>query len=275
MEHTHNLTTKASRLRFAICQPITAKWEGGWSNHPDDPGGPTMYGVIQKNYDRWRDENKLPRQSVRLITKPEALDYYFRWFWVPVATKYNLFPGVDLAAWDAGVNSGPGRAIRWLKAASGSSDHAETVKRLCAKRLSFVKGLRIFSTFGRGWSRRIADIEAKGVVMARQSMAQAKGARERFAEDLARESVEAERAEAKASEAKADTAAKTTGTGGVATGGAGTAASPQVPSEVAADVTLWVSLGTIAVSLLIAAMLVARAKHHADRARAYALEGRR
>ena len=39
---------------FERCLAITLKWEGGYSNHPDDPGGPTMRGIIQREYDAWR-----------------------------------------------------------------------------------------------------------------------------------------------------------------------------------------------------------------------------
>ena len=39
---------------FEHCLAITLKWEGGYSNHPDDPGGPTMRGIIQREYDAWR-----------------------------------------------------------------------------------------------------------------------------------------------------------------------------------------------------------------------------
>ena len=76
-----------------------------------------------------------------------------------------LANGVDLATYDASVNSGVSRGRKWLLASTGGPDH-ETVKRICAKRLGFLRSLNIWSTFGRGWARRIADIEAKGVTWA-------------------------------------------------------------------------------------------------------------
>jgi lysozyme family protein len=159
-----------SQKRFDVCHPITAKWEGGWSNHAADPGGKTMYGVTEKNFHKWLRSQGEPIRSVRTITMDEALRIYYEWFWVPTAGTYNLFPGVDLACYDASVNSGVGRGIEWLKKASGSTDHAETVKRLCRARLSFMQSLRIWKTFGRGWARRVADIEARGVAMAVEAM---------------------------------------------------------------------------------------------------------
>ncbi len=67
--------------RFEACHHITAGWEGGWSNHPDDPGGATMYGVIQSVYDAYRKRKGLPTRSVRLITRTEALDIYRAEYW--------------------------------------------------------------------------------------------------------------------------------------------------------------------------------------------------
>lgn len=66
---------------------------------------------------------------------------------------------------DASVNSGVSRGRKWLLASIGGPDH-ETVKRICATRLSFMRSLNIWNIFGRGWARRVADIEAKGVAWA-------------------------------------------------------------------------------------------------------------
>ena len=154
---------------FERCHAVTAKWEGGWSNHKDDPGGATMYGVIQTVYDAYRDGKSLKRQSVRHISRNEALDIFFNNYW-QAGNCEPLWPGVDLAVYDASVNSGVSRGRKWLMASLGSDDHSVTVKRICQKRLSFVQGLRIFSVFGKGWTRRIADVQAKGVAWALAAM---------------------------------------------------------------------------------------------------------
>jgi len=161
--------------RFETCHAITAKWEGGWSDHPSDPGGKTMYGITQGTYHAWLRKQKSKIRPVRQITKTQALAIYKQNYWSPIASR--LKPGVDLAAYDACVNSGLGRARKWLAASVGGKDH-ETVKRICARRLAFMRSLRIWKTFGRGWSRRVADIEARGVKMA---LAKTPGAFEREA----------------------------------------------------------------------------------------------
>lgn len=201
--------------RFDACHPITAGWEGGWSNHPDDPGGATMYGVIQKVYDAYRKRKGLPIRSVRLITRTEALEIYRAEYWEKCGAP-TLFPGVDLAVYDASVNSGVSRSIKWLKASVGSNDHSVTVKRICRVRLGFVQSLKIWKSFGKGWGRRIADIEAKGVAMALTAMGVAMSAQKAA---FAGEATAAK----KSAKANATTAAASSGAAGA---GGGVTVSP-------------------------------------------------
>lgn len=91
--------------RFETCHAITAKWEGGWSDHPADPGGKTMYGVTEAVYHAWLRAKGRPTKPVRGITMAEALEIYRDKYWLPTAVRYNLRPGVDLATYDAGVGA--------------------------------------------------------------------------------------------------------------------------------------------------------------------------
>lgn len=149
---------------FATCLSHTLEFEGGYSNHPSDPGGETMKGIIQTVYDAFRDSRGAPRQRVRYISDAEVREIYKLQYWDRVFGD-SLPAGVDLATFDFGVNSGPNRANR-VRNALGGGTPVEIVQRLCAARLSFVQGLGTFAVFGRGWTRRIASIEARGVKMA-------------------------------------------------------------------------------------------------------------
>ena len=60
------------KSNFERALAVVLRFEGGWSNHPRDPGGATMKGVTQKVYDRWRSKRGEPTQSVRTITEVEA-----------------------------------------------------------------------------------------------------------------------------------------------------------------------------------------------------------
>ena len=150
--------------KFRRCDAVTAAWEGGYVNHRKDPGGPTDRGVTQAKYNEWRDGQGLPRKSVKGISSAEAEQLFFSEFWIKCGGE-RLAAGVDLATYDAGVNSGVSRARKWLIASIGGPDH-ETVKKLCGKRLGFMQSLNIWKTFGKGWGRRVADIQAKGVAWA-------------------------------------------------------------------------------------------------------------
>lgn len=244
--------------RFPICHEITAKWEGGWSDHKADPGGKTMYGITEAVYHAWLKGRGLAIKPVRSISLSEAKLIYREQYWRPTAERLNLFPGVDLAVYDAAVNSGVSRGIKWLKASAGSNDHSVTVKRICRARLSFMQSLKIWKTFGKGWGRRVADIEARGVVMAVTAMGASTNAVKTIVEDG--------KVEAKKSAATSDKVAKATGTGAAASGGAPVT----VDASTLDSSTMWL-LGALCVALLVVAVVaIAKKKQARAREEAYA-----
>lgn len=244
--------------RFTICHEITARWEGGWSDHKADPGGKTMYGITEAVYHAWLKARSMKLRPVRSISLSEAKLIYREEYWKPTAERLNLFPGVDLAVYDAAVNSGVSRGIKWLKASAGANDHSVTVKRICRARLSFMQSLKIWKTFGKGWGRRVADIEARGVVMAVTAMGTS-------AKSVA-VIVQQNKAAATKSAAASDKIAKATGAGAAASGGAPAA----VDASTIDSATVWL-LGALCVSLLVVAMVaIAKKKQAKAREEAYA-----
>ena len=159
---------------YKTCLAAVLKYEGGYSNHPSDPGGATMKGVTQKVYDSWRKKQGQPIQSVRNITQPEVESIYRNNYW-DVVRGDDLPSGLDLAVFDYAVNSGPGRAIRQLQKVLGVQQtgvmNAATIaaakknpdawSALCAERLAFMKRLDTWSTFGKGWETRVNDVRKK------------------------------------------------------------------------------------------------------------------
>lgn len=93
--------------------------EGGFVDDPRDRGGATNRGVTQRTYDSWRARNDLQPQSVKLITDEELAAIYRQDYWNKVRGD-DLPPPVNLAVFDAAVNSGPARAARWLQRACGA-----------------------------------------------------------------------------------------------------------------------------------------------------------
>lgn len=152
--------------------------EGGYVNHPDDPGGATNMGVTQRIYDGWRARNGKPKRSVRNITKTEVIAIYKDQYWDKVWGD-RLPSGLDYSLYDFAVNSGPSRAIKFIQRLVGvkedgvmgnatlgaifaKNDIEQLIIDLNFARLAWLKRLRHFSTFGRGWTRRVMG-EQEGV----------------------------------------------------------------------------------------------------------------
>jgi lysozyme family protein len=94
------------------------KWEGGFVNHPSDPGGATNKGITQGTYDSYRRKKKLPIQTVANITSAEVTEIYEEMYWEASRAKW-LQPPLALAVFDTAVNFGVGGAIRRLQQALG------------------------------------------------------------------------------------------------------------------------------------------------------------
>jgi lysozyme family protein len=93
---------------------FTLAWEGGFTNHPLDPGGATNFGVIQSRYDEYRKFKKLKTQSVKFITKAEYEEIYDKYYWGPVRAQYLSGP-LGLSLFDTAVNLGVGGALSRLQ----------------------------------------------------------------------------------------------------------------------------------------------------------------
>ena len=154
------------------------KYEGGYVDHPKDPGGPTNKGVTQAVYDNWRKSQNLPTQSVRAIADSEVAAIYKNLYWDRISGD-NLPSGVDFAVFDYAVNSGVSRAAKTLQAVVGVTQDGvigpatiQAAKTYVAmsitnRRLAFMQSLSIWSTFGKGWSARIADVKAQIIAFVR------------------------------------------------------------------------------------------------------------
>jgi lysozyme family protein len=148
---------------FERCLAETLKWEGGYSNHPDDPGGPTMRGIIQREYDDWRKKHGRGTRPVKQIDESELQAIYRGGYWDSMDCD-SLPAGMDLCVFDAAVNSGVSRAHKWLEQGSD-------VDAFCDARLTFLRGLgRLWRVFGAGWSRRVAGIRNEAHLMTGSSV---------------------------------------------------------------------------------------------------------
>jgi len=170
--------------RFARCLDLVLAEEGGYADHPSDPGGATKFGITHKTLARWRKVSpwwKLPKAEVKALGRPEAGQIYRSGYWTRIRGA-DLPAGLDLALFDYAVNSGPPRAVKALQelvgvkadgwigpltlAAVRARPPAELVAALCDARLGFLGRLATFSVFGTGWSRRVSTIRAAALEMA-------------------------------------------------------------------------------------------------------------
>jgi len=170
--------------RFARCLDIVLAAEGGYVDNPLDAGGATNMGITRQTLARWRGVvpwSALPRAEVRALTRAEAAAIYEAEYWRRVSGP-ELPAGLDLALFDYAVNSGPARAVKTLQTLLGVAadglvgpvtlgalrrrDTAGLIGALCDARLGFLGRLASFSTFGRGWTARVATIRAAALAMA-------------------------------------------------------------------------------------------------------------
>ena len=111
-----------ARTRFEICLDEVLRHEGGYADHPSDPGGATNMGITHKTLARWRKVSpwwKLSKAEVKALGREEAARIYRASYWNRVNAN-SLPAGLDLAVFDFAVNSGPDRAVRTLQAEIGS-----------------------------------------------------------------------------------------------------------------------------------------------------------
>jgi lysozyme family protein len=153
--------------------------EGGFVNHPADPGGMTNLGVTKKVWEEWVG-HEVDEKQMRALTPELVGPMYKAKYWDKVKGD-DLPEGVDYCVFDAAVNSGPGRAAKWLQACVGvepdggigpktlaavaAFDPAELVEDYAKRRLSFLSDLPHWGTFGKGWSRRVAEVQSTATTM--------------------------------------------------------------------------------------------------------------
>ena len=90
---------------FERVHPIIAQWEGGYSNHPQDSGGPTNWGITQARLSQARGR-QVSAEEVKALTYAEALTIFRRYYWEPLRCD-EMPVALALMTYNAGVNSGP------------------------------------------------------------------------------------------------------------------------------------------------------------------------
>jgi len=158
--------------KFSEALEVILHHEGGYVNHPKDPGGETNLGVTKRVYEEFGGEKEM-----KDLTKEDVEPIYKQNYWDRVKGD-DLPEGLDLCIFDFAVNAGPGRAAKFIQRLVGTtvdggigpntlkciddyvkeSSVAETIEKYQSMRQEYYEGLSTFETFGRGWTRRVDEV---------------------------------------------------------------------------------------------------------------------
>jgi lysozyme family protein len=164
---------------FEKCLDLLLKHEGGFVNDSRDNGGMTNLGVTIKVWEEWVGHD-VDEKQMRALTPLMVAPLYKRKYW-DACRANELVAGVDYCVFDVAVNSGVGRAIKLLQSCVGATpdggygsitaglvkkaeqDPARLIELYCAKRMEFLQSLKSFPAFGKGWSRRVAEVKEEAL----------------------------------------------------------------------------------------------------------------
>lgn len=177
-----------SKDNFDACLREILHHEGGWSNHNKDPGGMTMLGVTKQTYEDWVGHS-VTEAVMRSLTPAKVAPLYQKKFWDVMCCDF-LPSGLDLCVFDFGVNAGTNRSSRYLQKLVGAVQDGsigpktiqavgsavkdigaeKLISNFQASRREFYKRLVTFQTFGRGWLRRVDEVEKTAKKMAKDAI---------------------------------------------------------------------------------------------------------
>ena len=142
-----------------------------------------MKGVTLETYRTFRKNPHITKEELRNISDTEIATIYKKRYW-DACRADELISGVDYCVFDVAVNSGPGRAIKFLQSCVGvpadggfgpttfaavsqfkGSSAKTLIEDYCAKRLEFLQSLKTFDTFGKGWTRRVEEVKTESLKM--------------------------------------------------------------------------------------------------------------
>jgi lysozyme family protein len=166
---------------FRDCLELVLKHEGGYVDHPKDPGGRTNLGVTQRVWEEWIG-HPATEKDMRELTPAIVAPMYEMRYW---RTSYceKLPRGLDLLVFSMAVNAGSGRSVKLLQDAIGvvadgvigpntmakinEANVEVLIDKFSEARTSFYKGLKTFPVFGKGWLSRTESERLEALQMAK------------------------------------------------------------------------------------------------------------
>ena len=155
------------------CFAFILKNEGGYVDNPADPGGATNLGCTKAVWEQYIGRS-VTKDDIKALTPNDVMPLYKVKYWDTIKGD-DLPEGVDYAVFDFAINSGPSRAAKALQSvlsvtvdgqigsatlrALETANPREVATAVCEARLAFLQSLPTYGTFGKGWSRRVAEVE--------------------------------------------------------------------------------------------------------------------
>lgn len=178
------IETKAHTWHDAM--KIELQFEGGKDDDPVDPGGRTNQGVIQREFSAWLRKKGKSNRDVFTMTDEERDAIYLENYGNKVRFS-ELPPGIDVVVVDGAINSGPSQSIKWVQRALGLNpdgslgdvtmqaildypDHDVLIGKIIDRRNAFLRSLKTFWHFGKGWLARTAQLKKIGQAWAMGSI---------------------------------------------------------------------------------------------------------
>jgi len=169
---------------FRNCLAIVLEHEGGYVDHPSDPGGATNMGITRQTYEDWMGK-VVTKEVIQNLTEKDVTPIYKKNYWNGILGD-DLPAGLDLAVFDMCVNSGRHRATKILQIMVGTKIDGwigpntiakangyveavginQAINDYSAKRQEFYESLKTFKTFGTGWTNRVNAVKDSAIAMA-------------------------------------------------------------------------------------------------------------
>lgn len=160
------------KTNYELSLKLVLEHEGGYTNDPHDPGGPTNWGItIYDARAYWKKD--ATAGDVKSMPLSVAKDIYRAKYWDAMECD-DLPSGVDFVVFDYGVNSGISRSVKVLQNLTGAKADghigpltivaSKTVKatklidEICDERMKFLQGLGIWKIYKKGWTRRVTEV---------------------------------------------------------------------------------------------------------------------
>lgn len=148
------------KQNYSYCLQELLKDEGGYSNDPKDPGGPTNFGITLTDYRKYINPQGTAL-DVKNMSVEQAKTIYKSKYWDAVNAD-NLPSGLDYTVFDYGVNSGVARSNRIYNKLK-TTDVVHTINLINDERMSFLQALPTWSRFGKGWGTRVTNVRTKSI----------------------------------------------------------------------------------------------------------------